>query len=686
MLQFFNISMLFGVLGASIPLLIHLFSRRKRKIIVFSSLRFLQALEPKTLKWLRLKQRWLLILRALILAFVALALARPVWRPETEPTGGPGPHRVAVITDASFSMRAGQRWETLKAQADVLQAQLSPKDAFQGFWLGSDLAPCASPAQWRGALEKTTPQWQHSALLSTLMKARDWLQEDPDGQSELLIFSDFQAPAWTALSDSVFSPFEDAVFTVRCGKSQDNLAVTGLELATQVYDSGKLLKLNVHVANLSDQAVHGRLIRLFVNGNAVAQQQIDLAPDAAQRLVFNVLPDAVSSMAISAALENDAFPGDDSRHLVLPLPGLLRTLVVSGAHDSAAPLYRALRAGGESKHSRVAGVAQTAAWLPLLPEHDVAVLHNISLLQDHEVAAVQRFVRQGGGALFIPGSRVDLRAWQRDFFKPLLNMDGAHIAGDGHAGSLLLARPPQREAFWKGLFNSAQGPFTSPEIRKLITLQPAEASVFLRTSDGRPWLVGAEVGMGRVLVMASGLEADWSSLPQTGFFAALMHRASIYLGSVALTPDRALTPGQPLVFHLPYQPDAAGLHVVTPEQERLYPTVALQNGVWTAEAGRAGHPGMYRLMDSDSTLAVVAVNGDAGESDLRTVSRPTLAGKFPRAKHYDVDNGPAFAQALKESRSGSPLWPFLWFLIGLLVAAEMLVSRQRRHERQTEAG
>ena len=77
MFNFLNTSVLFAAAAALIPLIIHLFSKRKVKIIDFSSLKHLKAMQRRQVRRLKIRQLLLLILRMLIILLVVLAFARP---------------------------------------------------------------------------------------------------------------------------------------------------------------------------------------------------------------------------------------------------------------------------------------------------------------------------------------------------------------------------------------------------------------------------------------------------------------------------------------------------------------------------------------------------------------------------------------------------------------------------------
>src|SRR5690242_3343433 len=69
--------MLVGAIAIAIPIAIHLIGRRRARIVPFAALDFLMATKRRTARRLRLRERALLLIRALACAAVALALAKP---------------------------------------------------------------------------------------------------------------------------------------------------------------------------------------------------------------------------------------------------------------------------------------------------------------------------------------------------------------------------------------------------------------------------------------------------------------------------------------------------------------------------------------------------------------------------------------------------------------------------------
>ncbi|MBK6681435.1 MAG: BatA domain-containing protein [Ignavibacteriales bacterium] len=77
-MNFLSPGLLFGLLAASIPILIHLLNLRKLKKIDFSTLHFLKLIEKQKVRRVKLIQWLLMALRVLIIAMLVLGFSRPV--------------------------------------------------------------------------------------------------------------------------------------------------------------------------------------------------------------------------------------------------------------------------------------------------------------------------------------------------------------------------------------------------------------------------------------------------------------------------------------------------------------------------------------------------------------------------------------------------------------------------------
>jgi hypothetical protein len=135
LLTFTNPSALLALLGLLVPLAIHLWNRRPGREVAVGSLRWLAAGANRRLRNLRLEQVWLLLLRAALLAGLALALAGPQWR-QPQPAG-----RGQVLV--SRELADGSRLAAVRPTLDSLRRR-----GYALRWLAAGL-PAITPAEWQ---------------------------------------------------------------------------------------------------------------------------------------------------------------------------------------------------------------------------------------------------------------------------------------------------------------------------------------------------------------------------------------------------------------------------------------------------------------------------------------------------------------------------------------------------------
>lgn len=104
-LSLLNSLFLAGLAAAALPILIHLFSKKKAQDVPFSSIEYLREISIKKVRRMRLRQFLLLALRVLIIAGFAFAMTRPALQGGGG-AGSRGSSTVALLLDNSYSMSA----------------------------------------------------------------------------------------------------------------------------------------------------------------------------------------------------------------------------------------------------------------------------------------------------------------------------------------------------------------------------------------------------------------------------------------------------------------------------------------------------------------------------------------------------------------------------------------------------
>jgi hypothetical protein len=162
-------------------------------------------------------------------------------------------------------------------------------------------------------------------------------------------------------------------------------------------------------------------------------------------------------------------------------------------------------------------------------------------------------------------------------------------------------------------------------------LEPSTGSAVLgRLDTGDPWLVERSQGRGRVLMLATAIDAEAGTLPVNPDFVPLCHEWIFHLAGAG--DPLLVRAGEPLIFPLDAVPEAdvKSLSVETPSGTKGQAEVIRSGGLATARFENTVESGIYRLsLPGGSPAAVVygAVERDGRESD-RAALEPAEAAKL----------------------------------------------------------
>ena len=150
-----------------------------------------------------------------------------------------------------------------------------------------------------------------------------------------------------------------------------------------------------------------------------------------------------------------------------------------------------------------------------------------------------------------------------------------------------------------------------------VVVDPAQARVAARLTDGTPLLLEKQMGEGHLLLLASGLENLTNDLPLHPVFVAFVDRTARYLsGSERLSGSRLVDSFVALRAAADPAGSVANVEVIDPDGHR---PLSLSEAR-TVESFRLQRAGYYQIRFADGRDAVIGVNPDRRESDLEPMA------------------------------------------------------------------
>ena len=706
-MTFLNPLVLFGLVAAAIPLIIHLFNFRRPKRVDFSSLEFLKELQKTTMQRVRIKQWLLLLLRTLAIACLILAFARPTLTGNLAGTlGGRANSSIALVLDNSLSMTLrdanGAYLEQARAVAAGLIDQTEPGD--EVFVLTPAASTNATPAAYKNrspaldAVADVTAEPGAVSTTRTLARAAALLDADAAHlNKEIYLLSDLQR---STLLDTLAAdaPDDVRVIVLPVGEREHaNVAVTDLRVASRIIEVGQPARVEATLVNYGTERIEGYVASLYLEGERVAQATADLEPGVSTEAAFAVTPQRRGWLAGMVQIEDDAFEYDNLRYFALHVPERRKLLVVRGAGQRTDFVELAL--SSQLTRGRVTveleTIDESALAATALGAYDAVVLVGPRDLSSGEVAAVVRYVESGGGLLFFPSES----ARAPDYNALLGGLGGGRFSGfSGVLGSGQVIATFDRVDLEHPLF---EGVFDRPDLRGRVEVEspdlyyamnytPSSGSeqTLVQLSNSFPFLQEIRHGRGAAFVLTTAPTVTWSDLPVRGLFIPLLYRSIYYLSAGESVQGEQLIVGRAGELRLAGVPEGQSLRLVapdgeevTPEQRSLFGAVLLQ----TDASLRV--PGIYDVQAGQTLVRRVALNLDSRESNLQTYPPDEAAERLAEQTGLPVrvlDPGPGSGGGLLEAivaeRTGVELWNVFLLIALLCLIAEMLVSMQWRPE------
>ncbi len=688
-----------GLLLAGVPLVVHLISRRRARVIEFAPIAFVLKSQKRTARDIRLRQILLLVVRTLFIAALALAVMRPVLRPadQAEKTG---PSAVMYALDESASMWTQTGDQTVYERAVArLQERLGDEkdDVAVGLVACGArpevlVAPGFDRALVREAVDGRTPGYAPATLAPCLSAAADAFgpQSGPGGKL-VVVLSDLFAPALASTDQRGAAPGVTFEWVDLVGDDAPrNRSLSAPEVAAARGQEAALTFRFTVRATGQGAAPEDSAVDLFYGRQRLARTVLPTAPGAEVQGTFTHTFAADDEKVPSAALVlsgEDALPADDRIEIPLTPGQRLKVLVVDGAPD-AVP-YRDEVYYLENALRQVRLLRSRVSYEVIGPEQlgpgpladtRVLILANVASLPARGAAAVVEFVRAGGGLLLSAGDQLDVD-WTNANLGPVLpgalrGAKGQALLDDAQVAQVLgLHRFSAAHPVFAGL-DATEGfvrGLSRVRTHTTMLIEPsadAPREVLVRFTNGTPALVERRVGDGRAIVLLTSLDRDWSDLCIRPGFLPLVQQLLAHLAGLSTGPvDRFTEVGTPHRLGVPT--GFTVLEVLNPEGEAA-PTLAGDDpavqtyvpavpGLHTVR-GRRGE-GEPVVLDKLRFFALFP----ASESDLTPATQDALTQAVP--------SGAAVKQSEREA--DERLWPWLLLLAGLMFVLEALVLQRR---------
>lgn len=685
-MSFLEPSYLFALAAVAIPILVHIFSRRRVPQIRWSSIRFLRPADRRSMVKVELRRLILLLLRVLAVALVALAFARPVVRGKLASLfPSHGSRAVCILLDRSFSMgltsEGGTAFDSAKKRLAEIVSALDEGDqvAVVLFDTRQEIIydARADAGAIGAALAREVPSWSPTDLRAAVAFARDFLLSSQSEVRELVMISDFQRSGLVSPANKTENqPIRALLVPIQEGEIA-NAAVERVATPRAVLHRGETARVYIFLRNTDRNRPARFAVEVSAEGRRLMEREVEIAPGGFIRETAIVPAEKIGFLEGTVRKSLDRLAADDERRFTLQVRYKARVLLITDRENIY--LEQALAPEGIDGDIELERKSSRSFTSSDLSAADAVVIGPGRDIERDDLELLGRFVERGGTllVLVLPGLEKTVEKLSRHSIKI-----GFREMEQGFA----TVEPPSD-------IPSIMASFGQEDISALAKVRfrsfafvegvPQEA-ILLSFSDGAPFVWLERAGEGALLFACIDPRPQAGELVLSPFFLPLMQGLVLYSGSSAETDEGALV-GEPVIY-----PSTAARNF-----EIEYP----DGSVWKPayESSRAApekleilpseKPGFLTIREGENMLGKIAVNPDCSrESDLSRLS-PEEAADSLGLEHSAVLGGSREARAaISEYRRGKEITMPLLLVAAAVLVAELVFSQRKLGEGESDVG
>jgi hypothetical protein len=674
-------ALLWGLGLASAPIIIHLLSRRRFRELEWAAMKWLLAAIQKNARRIQLEQLILLAVRTLLVVCVVAAMAKPF----LEGAGamllpGKRTHRVLVL-DGSFSMAYRvtdrDRFERAKQVASAILEDARKGDAASLVLMAAPpRVVVGEPSANLSAVgdEVRALELPHGGadLAATLAKLDEILTASSLEQKEIYFITDLQKASWAATGGLAAAPLQELAGNIAARAnlvlidlgqgSADNLAVTAFDLDDAFATVGRDSRFSATFRNFGRTNRSALAVTLVVDGEVHDRRSVDLPAGEQTTLVLGHTFETAGHHLVEVQLEDDSLPLDNHRWLALNVKENVDVLLVDGEPAGE-------RFGSETDYLRFAlapemvsadaksalrpEVVRESEFLELdLSRFDCVAFANVGQFTDSEVRAVQGFLRRGGGVIWFLGDQVDSQSYNRVLYREgegVLPVQLGSRVGDAEMRQTFVLFDPRDYAHpvIQPFRGATQGGLLTTKVFEYVRAElPEESSaqVALAYEGGDAAIVTAAVERGRVAVVTTSADIEWTNWPFWPSYVPIMNELVNYVVGDR-DRDHSIAVGQTLAS--PVAPAAldAPVTVQLPGKQSVSRSMPPRDEVDYFLFDQTHQSGGYRVSFGPplATEDLFAANVDPKESDLARIEPDELRELLPSWRFVYLTNWQAIA-------------------------------------------
>lgn len=579
--------------GMAIPLIIHLLHRQRFRRERWGAMQFLLNAIKKTQRRIRLENLILLLIRMLVMGFLAMAIARPFLKESPLAALSDSNINYIFVMDNSMSMgykraQATQLELAKRAAADALdKLSFSSSDTFTLILLNQYPEVRAANILKRDVAKNAVQEVELSdygtSMVNTFAVIDEVIKKSPNVDKKVYIFSDMQENSWRCQSEEQKKKFDEQLqklshaehqyfYLIDVGEEDpQNYGIVAATVRDRVITTKRKIGFDVTLHNYSSLPVREIPVHMIVNGDRKDIQQCTLDAYSSGQVSFEYEFPEAGPHRIKFETTPDFLSKDDVRYFAVDVREGIRLLLLDGepmpgSEDEIFFLQMALDPSREGRRFKIDVKTPDTFPLDELQTYDAVFLCNCKDLSPEKVEKLKEFVKNGGGLFISLGAKVGKEFYNTELYeegKGLMPAKLTEIKGfelekvaNGEEEPFFL----QKIRVEHPMFKIYKDPKEQSTLNKLPfamfwgTEQYDEAGVLAAYNDpiASPFVIEKSYGEGKVLLFTTSVDKEWNTFFKLAPYLPIIQETARYLASRPLAARNVLI-GDSIHFRLPVE-------------------------------------------------------------------------------------------------------------------------------------
>ena len=701
---FLNPALLFGLLAASIPVLIHLLNLLKLKRIDFSTLTFLKELQKNKIRKIKLKQWLLLVLRVLIILFLVTAFARPTLKGVAIGGTTSAAKTTAVfILDNTASMSVvdnkGSYLNQAKAVIKEILSQMQQGDESALVLVGNpnnnDIKTTSNLADFQKQVDAVKISDVSGYLNNAIIKAAKILSGSNNFNKEIYVLSDFQEgrlAEQNSLSDlSQILNDKVRIYSIPLeidshnfsNKKIFNVGIDSIKLNTQLFDDNKPLDFSVTITNYSAEPANNLVVSIFIDGERSSQQSVTIGPGDSKIISLQAQAKQSGYINAYAEIEDDDILQDNRRYINFFIPKKIPIIIFSDDPSDTRYVDLALSAAGSGQIIDITEKNLTQLNSTNLSPYSLIVI--IGSENASSFTNLISYITNGGSVLLMPGSKSTLQNFQ-EITKAISVPSPKNSVGkiNDISNPVYFDKEDLDHPLFQDIFQGNQvKKIESPQIYFHFNLTTEGKGVnIISLMDGSSFLGEYRLGKGAVMLFNTAPILSWSNFPLKNLFAPLITKSIFYLSSNENNESQIIA-GNPVEINL--QNNASPqLRIEEPDNNEDYIDLKNKSSQKYISFANTNAIGIYKVFAGTKIIDEFSVNSDPAESVVKYYNSKAFEDYLKKinfkGKYFNIYKNDNISKVIMQARFGSELWKYFLLIALILALFEMAVARNAKKD------